>query len=109
MPNTRIKWRLKQDRLPGGDAVYTGWLDIPTTTPGKFIKLKATEKTPKKAMTSVTNAAWKLLANPVVRDLLPPGTQSAIAIAKKLIRTKKAKKFVVKATKKAYNFLKSLW
>jgi len=109
MPNKgRIHWRVKQDRLPGGDAVYTGWLDIPLRT-GKVIKLKATERTPTEAMDSVTSAAVKLLDNPMIRDLLPPGTNTAIMIAKKLVRTKKARKFVKKAGKKVYNFLKSLW
>lgn len=109
MPNSKMKWRLKMDKLPGGDAVFTGFLEIPTIFPGKPIKLKATEKTPAKAMDSTTDAALRLLDNPMVRDLLPPGSQTAIAIAKKLVRTKKAKKFLKKATSKAKKFLKNLW
>ena len=109
MAATKIKWKMKRDALPGGDAIFTGQLEIPTVIPGKFIKLKATEATPTEAMDSTTQAAFNLLKNPVVRDLLPPGSQSAIAVAKKLVRTKKAKKYLKKATSKAKKFLKSLW
>lgn len=115
----KITYRLKRDKLPGGDEIWTGYLSIPTVTavpgmpgmlrPGKPIKLKATEKSPGNAMGSATSAAMKLLDNPMVRDLLPPGTQSAIAVAKKLVSSKAAGKAIKGATKAATSFLKSLW
>ena len=109
MVKTKLFWRVKRDKLPGGDSVYSGFLEIPTLTPGKFIKLKATESSPLRAMDSTTSAAMKLLANPMVRDLLPPGADTAIAVATKIVRSKKARKAVKTVTRKAKKFLKSLW
>lgn len=108
----KLHYRLKRDKLPGGDEIWTGYISLPTqrfhngrAIPGKPIKLKATESSPRKAMGSTTKAAMKLLNNPMIRDLLPPGTQSAIAVASKLVANKKLKK----VGKKAYKLLKSLW
>ena len=95
---------LKRDKQPGGDELYTGWMEIPTWPGQKNIKLKATEASPEKAMQSITKQAGSLLKNPIIQALVPPQAKAALAVVTKLVG-KKAIKTVKKAAKK---FVKSL-
>lgn len=95
----RVTWKMKKT----ADGAYEGWVILPFDMPSlhaaaararglpppraprrhparaaKPVAIKAKGKTPAGALSSAANLADKLISNPIVSSILPPGTGAAV-------------------------------
>jgi hypothetical protein len=108
-------------KLPGGH--YAGMITLVPTRPlpsghpaGKPIRLVAKSRTKAGALAKAASVAEKLLKNPILSSVMPPGTGAAIKAVSFLSKSaaagkleKAAKKYVGKGAKRLFKSLSSLW
>ncbi len=94
MATNRIDWKIRKT----GDGSFEGFVTLPVgltqlraaarglavPTGGKRLALKATGDSRAAALESAASLADQILSNPLVRDILPPGTNTAISAIKML-------------------------
>lgn len=105
----RVTWKMK--KLAEGS--YEGWVILPMDMPSlhkataaargrpaprirvhdaRPVAIKAKGKTPAGALSSAANLADKLLGNPIVASMLPPGTGAAVQGIKMISKAAKVGK-----------------
>lgn len=113
-----VRWSMR--KLPNG--LYEGMITLTPQTaagpwsPSKPLRMKAQGKSKAAALAKASSVADKILANPLIRDALPPGSQTALAAVKYLSKSaaagkleKAAKKIVGKGAKRLFKKLKKFW
>lgn len=121
-----IRWHMR--KLPNGEwegmVVLVPAQTIPGApygmpgklTKGKPVKLVSRSQTKAGALAKASSVANKLMANPLVKAALPPGSAVAVKAISYLSKSaaagqleKAAKKVVGKGAKRLYKALSSLW
>ena len=119
-----IHWSMRQ--LPSGD--YQGMIAfVPGQSiavpgfaksfpKGKPIKLKASGKTKAQALAKAASVAKMVMDNPILKDVMPPGSHTALAAVEYLSKSASAgklasaaKKFTGAGAKRLIKGLSSLW
>lgn len=115
MKRARISWRVRKT----ADGSYEGFIALPVSmaqiryalrsggrkppkgalVPKRKLALKAKGESRADALERAASVADKIVSNPLIRDILPPGTNTAVAAVKTLAKAANVGKLTEAVTK----------